>query len=144
MGPGQIRQPIALAGVPEPLEEALPGHLDEPGRLLRDPAAGVGGRAVAVVSVLEGAHVNGDNVPLFEHPIARNAVDDLVVDRHAHAGGKAVVVQEGGHGALRLDIPVYCSVNFTGCYAGGYHSSRQGASRRGNFPRPAHQLDLVA
>ena len=45
---------------------------------------------------------------------------------------------------MRLDKPVYCSVNFTGRYARGYHSSRQGASRRGNFPRLAHQLNFVA
>ena len=76
--------------------------------------------------------------------MARNPVDDLIVHRNAHAGRIALVVQEGGHGALRLDETVYCFVNFMGCYAGGYHFSCQSTSCRGNFPRPAHQFDLVA
>ena len=74
-GAGQIRQAIPLSGVLESLEKALAGHVNEPLGLLRDPTAGVSSGTVAVVPVLERTHVNGDDVPLPEHPAARDAVN---------------------------------------------------------------------
>ena len=36
--------------------------------------------------------VHADDIALLEHPGTRDAVDDLVIYGHAHAGGIAVVV----------------------------------------------------
>ena len=46
----------------------------------------------AVEAGQKGAHVHADDIALLEHPGTRDAVDDLVVNGHAYAGGIAVVV----------------------------------------------------
>ena len=46
-------------------------------------------------AVDDGAAVDGDHVALADAPVTWDAVDDLVVDRHADVSGEAVVAQEG-------------------------------------------------
>ena len=91
----------------------------------------------------ERTHVHADDIALLQHPLAGDAVDDLIVDADAHAGGIAVVVQEGGGRALLLDELEHCFVDLSGGDAGFYHIPCQSTGCRGNFARPAHQLDLV-
>ena len=91
-----IEQPVALLGEPDPLKKALSGHVDQILRLRGDPAAGEGGRTVAVKPSNVRSHIHADDIALLQDPFAGNAVDDLVVDADAGAGRIAVVVQEGG------------------------------------------------
>ena len=142
-GGGDVRQAAALAGVFHALEKALLGDTDQPQRLVGHLTAGVGAGAVAVEAADERAHVHADDVALLQHPLAGDAVDDLIVDGDAHAGGVAVVVQEGRGRALVLDELEHCLVDLSGGDAGLYHIPCQSTGGRGNFARPAHQLDLV-
>ena len=80
-------------------------------RLVGHLPAGVGAGAVAVESADERTHVHADDIALLQHPLAGDAVDDLIVDADAHAGGIAVVVQEGGGRALLLDELEHCLVD---------------------------------
>ena len=89
---GDVGDAVALAGLRDPLKEALTSYVDQPLRLFGNGSAGVGGRAVAVEAADVCAHVHADDIALLEHPGTRDAVDDLVIDGHAHAGGIAVVV----------------------------------------------------
>ena len=95
-----VRDAAALAGVFDALEEALPRDVDEPLRLLGNLSAGVGRRTVAVEPADIRAHVHADDIALLQDPFAGDAVDDLVVDGDADAGGIAVVVQERRLSAL--------------------------------------------
>ena len=91
----------------------------------------------------ERAHVHADDVALLQHPLAGNAVDDLIVDGDAHAGRIAVVVQKRRGRSLLGDELIDCLVNLLGCYAGFYHIPCHSTGSRGNLSRPAHQFDLV-
>ncbi len=68
------------------LKEALTSHPDQPLCLVGNLPAGVSGCTVAVEAADVRAHVHTDDVALLQHPVARDAVDDLVVDGDAHAG----------------------------------------------------------
>ena len=142
-GCGNIKQPVAFLGELDPLEKALSGHVDQILSLGRDPAAGEGRRAVPVESSDIGTHIDADDVTLLQHPLAGNAVDDLIVDADAGAGRIAIVVEEGGDGALFTDEMLHCAVDLLGCYAGSYHFPCKSTGSRGNFSGPAHQFDLM-
>ena len=142
-GGGDVGQAIALLGVPDALKEALLGGTDQPQRLVGHLPAGVGAGAVAMEAADERAHVHADDVALLQHPLAGDAVDDLIVDGDAHAGRIAVVVQERRGRSLLGDELIDCLVNLLGCYAGFYHIPCHSTGSRGNLSRPAHQFDLV-
>jgi hypothetical protein len=90
----------------EARSERPPGHVAERERLWGDRADSDGQRRVAVEPVDDRAEVDGDEVAVDEHPVARDAVDDLVVDRDADDGRVRrdaeahVVVEEVRGGAL--------------------------------------------
>ncbi len=142
-GGGDVGQAIALPGVLDALKEALLGGTDQPQRLVGHLPAGVGAGAVAMEAADERAHVHADDVTLLQHPLAGDAVDDLIVDGDAHAGRIAVVVQERRGRSLLGDELIDCLVNLLGCYAGFYHIPCHSTGSRGNLSRPAHQCDLV-
>jgi len=47
-------------------------------------------------AVPDGPRVNGDERPLFDLPVSRDAVDDLAIERDADKGREAVVTLEVG------------------------------------------------
>ena len=91
-GVGDVGDAVALAGPRKSFKKALTSHVNQPLCLFGNLSAGVSGCAVAVEAADVCAHVHADDIALLEHPGTRDAVDDLVVDGHAHAGGIAVVV----------------------------------------------------
>ena len=91
-GVGDVGDAVALAGLRKSFKKALTSHVDQPLCLFGNFSAGVSGCAVAVEAADVCAHVHTDDIALLEHPGTRDAVDDLVIDGHAHAGGIAVVV----------------------------------------------------
>ena len=133
----------ALPGVFQPLEEALLCHTDQVHVLVGHLPAGVCAGAVAMDAADVGAHVHADDIALLQYPWTGNAVDDLVVDGDAYAGGIAIVVQERGGRSMGADKVKHCLIDLVGCYAGFYHFPCQSTGSRGNFSRPAHQFDLV-
>ena len=120
-GCGDIHQPVALLRVADPLEKALPGHIDQVLGFRRDVSAGEGSRTVSVKSSDIGSHIHADDVALLQHPFARDTVDDLIVDADAGAGRIAVIVEEGRDRALLADKVFHRTVDLLGCYAGPYH-----------------------
>ena len=140
---GDIRQAVALPGILDALEKALLRNTDQPHGLVGHLPAGVGTGAVAMKPSDKRTHVHADDVALLQHPLAGDAVDDLVVDGDAHTGRIAVVVQERGRGALLRDELEHSLVDLLRCDAGSYHIPCQSTGCRGNFASPAHQLDLV-
>ena len=138
-----IEQPVALLGEPDPLKKALSGHVDQILRLRGDPAAGEGGRTVAVKPSNVRSHIHTDDIALLEDPGSGNSVDDLVVDADAGAGRIAVVMQEGGDCALLANEMLHCTVDLMGCDAGLYQFPCISTGSRGNFSGPAHQFDLM-
>ena len=138
-----VGQAIALPGVFQPLEEALLCHTDQIHVLVGHLPAGVSAGAVAMDAADVGAHVHADDIALLQYPWTGNAVDDLVVDGDAYAGGIAIVVQERGGRSMGADKVKHCLIDLVGCYAGFYHFPCQSTGSRGNFSRPAHQFDLV-
>ena len=125
------------------LEEALPGHVDQVLGLQGHVSAGESCRAVAVESSDIGPHIHADDVTLLQHPFARDAVDDLVVDADAGAGRIAVIVEERGNRSLLADEMLHRAVDLLGCYAGPYHFPCKRTGSRGNFTGTAHQFDLM-
>ena len=142
-GRGDVKQPVAFLCELDSLEETLPGHIDQVLRLVRNLSASESRRAVPVESSDIRSHIHTDDVALLQHPFAGDAVDDLVVDADAGAGRIAVIMKEGGDGALFADEMLHFAVDLLGCYAGSYHFPCQGTGSRGNFSGPAHQFDLV-
>ena len=142
-GCGNIKQPVAFLCELDPLEKALPGHIDQVLSLRRDLSAGEGRRAVPVESSDIGTHIDADDIALLQHPFAGNAVDDLIVDADADAGRIAVIVEEGRDSALFADEMLHFAVDLLGCYAGSYHFPCKSTGSRGNFSGPAHQFDLM-
>ena len=140
---GNIRQTVALSGILDALEEALLRDSDQPHGLVGHLPAGVGAGAVAMEATDTRAPVHAAAVALLQHPLAGDAVDDLIVDGDAHAGRIAVVVQERGRGTLLRDELEHSLIDLLRCDAGSYHIPCQGTGSRGNFASPAHQLDLV-
>ena len=84
------------------------------------------------------AHVHRDDVALLQHPVARNAVDDDLVDGDAGAGREAPVAEERRFCSLRQDKFIYRLVDLFGRYARPYHFACQSTRCRGNFTGLAH------
>ena len=142
-GGGNIADPVALRRVADALEKALARHVNETAGLRGDFAAGERCRAVAVETADKRAHVDADDVALFQAALAGDAVDHLVVDADAHARGEAVVVVKGRRRALFADKLIHGPVNGLCGDAGLYHLSGQRAGGGGNPSRPAHQLHFL-
>ena len=113
-----VDAPCAPGGVPgQRAGERRDGRPQGPaGRGVQDPVGvagvapsddgGEGGVAVPLGAGLvehAGAAVEGHQVALAEHPLPRDAVHDLLVDRDAHGGRVVVVALEVGAGAGALD-----------------------------------------
>ena len=78
-------------------------RVDEPGDIRRRLADVERPSAVAVVALPDRAGVDGDDLALLDYAAARDAVDDLVVDRDADARREALVALERRPGpALRM------------------------------------------
>ena len=89
------------------------------------------------------SHIDADDVAFLQNPFAGNAMDDLIVDADAGAGGVSVVVKERRNRTLFANEMLHCAVDLLGCDAGPYHFPCQSTGSRGNFSGPAHQFDLV-
>ena len=83
---------VADAGKLDALEKALARDADQAQGLIRALAARERARAVAVEAAVAGADVDADDIALMQDAVAGDAVDDLVIDGDAYAGGIAVVV----------------------------------------------------
>ena len=70
---GDVGDPVAGSGHPDPLKKALPGYVDEPSGLRADRAAGKGAAAIAVGAVQIGAHIHTDDIPLQQLPMEMQA-----------------------------------------------------------------------
>src|SRR5205814_7937800 len=94
-GVADVADPAAEAGSGQAAPHGLLGHLEEPLQLGRDLTDRERDGRVAVPALEDRAAVEGDDVTLAQHLVlARDAVDDLVVDRRADGGGVTVVALE--------------------------------------------------
>ena len=84
---GNIQQPMPFFCVPDSFEEALSRYINEILRLRRDGPAGECRRTVPMESVNVRSHIDADDVAFLQNPFAGNAMDDLIVDADAGAGG---------------------------------------------------------
>ena len=94
-------------------------------------------------SLEERAHINTDDIPFLQDVIARNTVDNAVIDGNTGTCGEAVIVQERRFSTLSHDKIVDGLVNFLGRYAGSYHFPCQSTGCRGNSTGTAHGLKFT-
>ena len=139
---GDVADAAARAGKFYPLEEALPGDLDEALGLLRRLTCNVGPGAVAHIALIGGSHVHGNDIALLQDALAGDAMDNFLIHREADAGGIAAVPQKGGDGAALLDEAAHFPIDLSSRDAGGYHFPCQRTGSRGNSSRLTHDLDL--
>ncbi len=83
--------------------------------------------------------------PSREHPVARDAVHDLVVDRRADRGreGRVAVALERRDTAVRADVVLGDRVELAGGDAGTYGGAQHLERLTGQQAGDAHLLDLV-
>src|SRR3712207_2735007 len=99
-------KPGATAGGRDPFVERRLGVLQQPPNLVIDLPDRIGPRRVTVKAVDDCADIDGDDVAFPQSPLARDTVDDLVVDRGTDIAGKSMVAVEVGLGSqLRDGIP---------------------------------------
>jgi len=79
---------IAGHGCGDPGEQCRAGHVDEVTDLCRRLADEEGPSRVAVPALDDGAGIDRDDLAIADHSLARDPVDDLVVDRDANTGRK--------------------------------------------------------
>ena len=100
-------------------EEAVSRDLDELVCLIADPSHRNGPGTVTVEALVEGTHVDLDDIALLQEPLlGRDPVDDFVVDGDARAGRKPAVPEEGGLSARLLDVLPHEAVELIGTDAG--------------------------
>ena len=87
---GDILHTASLGSVLDPLEEGLLRYVDKPLCFGADGTAGKGSRAISMKSLIERAHVYGDDIALLEDVSAGDPVDHHLVDRDARACREAV------------------------------------------------------
>ncbi len=114
---GSLRKYHTAGSLPcklDPLEEALPGHVDQILSFRRNLAAGEGRGAVPVESSDIGAYIDADDVTLLQHPWTRDTVDDFVIDADTDAGRIALIMEEGGGTApcLRMKCSTALSISW--------------------------------
>ena len=100
--------------------------------------------AVAVPALVDGPGVDRHDLAVADHPLAGDAVDDLVVERDAEAGRIAVVALERRHGAVAADVPLGDPVEMAGGDA-GLQLRLDEREHLGDDPAgTAHLVDLLA
>ena len=91
------------------------------GQVIAVVEAGEGGAAISVESLHTGAHIDGHDIALLQHPLTGDAVDHFIVDADAGAGGIPAVTEERRNCTLFADEFFNCLVDLLGCYARPYH-----------------------
>src|SRR5690606_20205673 len=74
--------------------ERIFGVLQQPRDFIRDLAHRIGPRGITMEAIDDRADINRDDVAFAQYPVARNAVDDLLVDRSADHTREPVVPEE--------------------------------------------------
>ena len=118
-GASDIQQAVARLDAGQTLHERFLGHPGEPLGLLAGPLAHTeADAAIAVVALEVGTRVDLDQVASTDHPFAAgDAMDDLMVDRGADAGGKAVVALKAGGGSHLPDPLLRVAIQVGGGHA---------------------------
>ena len=140
--PSHVGDAVADLCKVERLKEGLSGHFHEFLRLFADLTHGVGPRAVADEALVGRAQIDGHDVPVVHHPLAGDAVDDLLVDRDAGGGGKARIPQAAGLGAGLDDELVHRLVDLPGRHAVADGLTAHGSCAGRDFRGLTHDLDL--
>src|SRR5215472_7405908 len=103
---GYITQVTAWLCVLDGDLETLLGHTSQPPRFRARLADGDSAAHVGPEAIQDQAQVQADNVAIFDLPLARYAMDGLVVDRHADRLRKTVISQEAWTRACRADAAI--------------------------------------
>ncbi len=142
-GMGNVGYSITLTGKFKTFKEALTSYIDKSLCLRVNSSGCIGRCAVAMKSTNKRTHIDAYDVALFDYPISGNSVDDLFVDGDAGACRESVIIQERRHRALADYIVMDCFVNFMGCNAGPYHTTREFAGCRGNSTGTTHEVNVA-
>ena len=140
---GDILHTVSLRSELDAFKEGLLRYIDEPLCFGADGTAGKGSCAISMKSLIERAHINGDNIALLEDISAGNAVDHYLVDGNARACREAVKLQKGRFRPLADNKVVNGSVYRLGRYAGLHQLACQFPGGRGDFSGLAHGLNLT-
>ena len=108
-----------------------------------EAADGQLGLGVDALEAHAGAHVDGDDVSLFQAALTGDAVDDGVVDRNARGAGEPVQVEEGGIPAMLGDELKHGVIQLLGGDAGTDEGSPVRPGLGGEPPSLAHQFHLT-
>ncbi len=138
-----VGDPSAQPGGTDAVPHRLLGDPHQLARLRGDRTHRHGQGGVAVPPVDDGAAVDGDDVPVGEGALPRDAVHDLVVDRGADRAGKAVVALERGRRAAGADVILRDRVELAGGDPGLDRVGQQLQRAPDHQAGGAHPLDLL-
>ena len=146
---GDVGEPAAEARGGDAGPQRVLGDLQQAAYVVGDgvrTAHRDGDGGVAVPAVHDGAAVEADDVALDEHPLPRDAVHDLVVDRRTDRARerRVPVAQERRHAAVRADVLLGDPVEVTGGDAGPHRRAHQLEALADEPAGDAHLVDLVA
>ena len=138
-----VRQSIPGARRGKTGPKGFLGHTRELPKILGHIAHEHREGSITVPAIDDGAAVDGDDIALGQPSGTRDAVDDLLVDRHADMRGEPVIAQEGRCGAFVADGLSSAFVEGRRGHA-GRRDRRDALQRAGDHKsRGTHDLDLV-
>ena len=132
----------------DPGHHRLAGHVDQLADLGRRLADIEGPGGVAVPALDDGAGIDGDDLSLTDDALARDAVDDLVIDGDAQAAREraarvdARIALEGRDRAGLADVGLGDAVQVAGRHAGLELPFDEGEDLGHDAAGATHALDL--
>src|SRR5690606_13770798 len=102
-------------------QTAVKGFLSHPEKPLRrfgNAPDGISPRRVPVIALILGADIDADDVPLAQHAVPGNAVNQFIIDRCADASRKTVIPLEGRNRSVLSNHPVGNPVQLLRSHAG--------------------------